>query len=364
MVTPRGETPSSTAEGPRIGYVGLDHHHATPYLRTLETLPGTVCCACEPNDDFDAVGVKGLSDVPVYRDPAAMLEEVALDAVFVTLPNRETPGVIERALRADVDVFTEKPAGRTAADLEPLRELEGRSAGTVCISYPWTAHPVALDLADRVSSGFFGDLRGFEARFVASQLAYRDPDHYLYDVDASRGGILQWLGIHWIQLLSSLLPSPIARVNCRMVAGTDGVAVEDGATVQLETEDGTIGTVHCGYYLREGVYDTSVALYGTGGHARWDPMGRTFGFDDETTLELDSTSEEWASAPRRTVTYDYEFAPGYGGSWGRRFVKGFFEACETGVTPPVALENAIAVLEVVDAAYASAETGEWTTVGE
>ncbi|MFU8868951.1 Gfo/Idh/MocA family protein [Natronococcus sp.] len=345
--------------GPRVGYVGLDHHHAEPYLQTLETLPATVPCACEPNDAFDVDSIASLGDVPVYGDLETMLTDAAVDAVFVTLSNRDTPAAIERALEHGVDVYTEKPAARTAAELEPLLEAEARADATVCVSYPWQGHPIAAQLKSRIDDDFFGDLRGFEARFVASQLEYRDADHFIFDADASRGGILQWLGIHWIQLLSWLLEDPIVRVNASMATAFDGVDVEDGATLQLETADGALGTVHCGYYLREGVYDTQLNLYGSGGWSSWDPMGRTFGFEGETELELESTDDDWGATPHRTITHEYEAGAGYGGAWGREFVEGFFAARKTGSEPPVTLEDALAVLRILDAAYESAETDRW-----
>ncbi|MFC7230631.1 Gfo/Idh/MocA family oxidoreductase [Saliphagus sp. GCM10025308] len=147
-----------------------------------------------------------------------------------------------------------------------------------------------------------------------------------------------------------------------MVSGTEGITVEDVATLQLETAGGAIGTLHCGYHLGEGVYDTRIDLYGSDGRSSWDPMGRKFGFEGETTLELDDTSGEWACTPHRRITHEYDPTPGYGGSWGKDFVEEFFEACDGKGDPPVTLEDAVAVLRILDAAYDSAETGEWVDV--
>lgn len=345
----------------RIGYIGLDHHHTEPYLRTLETLPVTVACACEPNPEFDPESVVSLGDVPVYDDFETLLASVSVDAVFLTLPNRDTPKAIECALDAGVDVYTEKPAARTAAELEWLVARAQDVEETVCVSYPWQFHPIARELEALLRRGFFGDLQAFDARFIASQLTYRDTSHFIFDREASRGGILQWLGIHWLHLLDWLLDDQIERVNASM-ASTTGVAVEDGATLQLETTGGALGTVRCGYYLRENLYDTKLDIYGSGGRSSWDPIGREFGFDGETRLELDDASGEWESTPHRTVTHDYNPEPGYGGAWGREFVKAFFDACDGERVPPVTLENALSVLRILDAAYESAETGTWVDV--
>ncbi|WP_122091207.1 Gfo/Idh/MocA family protein [Halalkalicoccus subterraneus] len=345
-----------------VGYVGLDHHHADPYLRTLGELPARVTGACEPNPAFDPSSVPSLGDVPIYDDLESLLATSTPDVVFLTVPNRDTPAAIERALDAGVDVYTEKPAARTAAELETLIERAEESNATVGVSYPWQSHPIARELASLVEDGFFGELRAFDVRFIASQLAYRETSHFVFDEAASRGGILQWLGIHWIQLLTRLLAEPISRVNASMVAGTDGVDVEDGATLQFETSTGALGTLQCGYYLSEALYDTKLDIYGTAGRSSWDPMGREFGFDGTTTLELDDASGEWASTPHRTITHEYDPTPGYGGAWGREFVESFFDACDGDGDPPVTLADALVVLRILDAAYESAETGRWVDV--
>lgn len=346
-----------------IGYIGLDHHHRAPYLESLGELPVTVTCACEPDPTFDVDAVDGLGDVPLYRDPEELIAEEAVDAVWVTLSNRETPAVVRAAVDAGVHVYTEKPAARTAADLAPVLDAVDQSDAVVCVSLNWRWHPISRELKRRIEDGFFGDLRSFDARFIASSLENRDASHYLYDADASRGGIVQWLGVHWLDLLSWLLEDdPIRRVNASLSSTTDGVTVEDGATIQLETASGVVGNLQCGYYLRDGRYDTRIDLYGTESQSSWDPMGPTFGFDDQTTLEMDSQRTEWATTPHRSFTYEYAERPGYGGQWGLEFIEDFLAACDGDRRAPVGLEDAHRLLGLLDAVYDSAARDEWVGV--
>lgn len=345
-----------------VGYVGLDHHHSQPYLESLEQLPVSITCACDPAATGDTSAVDGLDGVPVYRDPETLLASEDVDAVWLTVANRDTPDLIRAAVDEGVDVFTEKPAARTAAELAPVADRVRDADASVMVSYPWRAHPIAQELRDRVESDFFGTVRSFDTRFVASALEHRDPAHYLYDGAASRGGILQWLGVHWLDLVQWVLDDRIERVHAVTRHGTEGVDVEDGAILKLETNAGAVGSLQCGYYLREGQYDTRVSIYGTDGWSNWDPMGRTFGFDGETTLELDSDHPEWCGTPRRTITHEYESADGYGGAWGLGFIEQFFEARDGSAQVPVTLDDALDVLRVLDAAYESAATGEWVSV--
>jgi predicted dehydrogenase len=349
---------------PTVGYIGLDHHHCEPYLRSLDQLPVEITCACEPNQSFEIDSVGGLEYVPIYRDPEELIIQEDVDVVWVTLSNRDTPATIRTAVKSGVDVFTEKPAARTADELRDVAALVNSSDATVCVSYPWRMHPIATELREQARGGFFGDIRAFELRFVASQLAYRDTSHTLFDRDASRGGILQWLGVHWVDLIAHILNDPIERVNSSLTQHSDAIDIEDGCVLQLETASGAVGTLQCGYYLREGRYDTNISIYGTRGRAEWDPIGREFGFDDQTELTLETTGDEWTSTPQRTIVHEYNPAPGYGGRWGLEFIETFFEA-RNGDTPvSVTLDDAMHVLCVLDAAYESAERDQWMTISE
>jgi predicted dehydrogenase len=349
----------------QIGYIGLDHHHRGPYLDSLAQLDATVTAACSPSSELTAADVPNLDDgTPCYANPVELLDAADVDLVFLTLPNADAPAVIEAALERNIHVFTEKPVARIASDLEPVLAAERDSNAQVCVSYPWRAHPIAQKIRSLDDEGFFGDVSAFDTRFVASSLAARDTDHYLFDAGASRGGIVQWLGVHWLDLVPWLLDDPIERVQARTRSSTGAVDIEDGATIQIETASGALGSLTCGYYLREGRYDTRLDIYGDDGHSAWDPIGPTFGFDGETTLELDDASGDWASTPHRTITYEYEPTPGYGGQWGLEFIERALRATVDGRDPPVTLSEAKTVLAALDAVYKSAATDDWVGVAD
>jgi predicted dehydrogenase len=347
-----------------IGYIGLDHHHRSLYLDSIDQLDAEVTAVADSHVTPDTLGIDRLTDLPLYNDPIELLDNADIDLAWVTLPNRATPSVIEKAVGRGIDVFTEKPAARSAADLEPVAERARASDVTVGVSFIWRMHPISRRLCDLAESGFFGNVRGFDLRFMASQLSTRNMDHYLFDATESRGGIVQWLGVHWLDLLPWILRDPIVRVNATMSAGTPGVDVEDVATLQIETESGAIGTLQCGYVLREGRYDTAVNVYGEMGRSKWDPMGETFGFDGETVLELDSSADGWGSTPHRQYVHEYEPTPGYGGRWGLDFFEQFLAACRGDTTVPADLDNLLTVLRVLDAAYESAETDGWVAIDQ
>jgi predicted dehydrogenase len=344
-----------------IGYIGLDHHHREPYLATIRQLDAEVTAVADPQHRAETIGADSLTDVPHYGDAVTLLEEAAVDVLWVTLSNRDTPSVIRAAVDRNIDVVTEKPAARTAAEFEPVADAVTESDATVGVAYAWRGHPFAVKLSEHVERGVFGTVRSFDLRFVASQLAARNTDHYLFERAASRGGIVQWLGVHWIDLLPWILDDPIVRVNARMRSDTPGVDIEEGSVLQFETASGAIGSLTCGYYLGEGRYDTEVKIYGSRATTSWDPMGETFGFDGETELRVTSIDDDGGPTTTRHV-HEYQPVPGYGGEWGLSFFKQFLDACEGRAPNPAGVDDAVRVLRVLDAAYESDRTNEWVPV--
>lgn len=361
-----------------VAYVGLDHLHRDPYFALIDALPVELVASCEPNEAFDVASLRPdperpdevavgdldmgqmVADVPLYRDPEAMFSEVDADVAWVALSNRDTPGVVEAAVDAGLDVFSEKPMARTAADLEPVAKRADERGVSVGVNYFYRTHPTAIDLRDLLGDGVLGDLLAVEARYMGSTLGMRDTSHFIYDAAASRGGALQWLGVHWIDLLLWILDDPIDRVCAQVSRRTPGVDIEDAATLQFETHSGATGTYQTGYSLRETTKDSSFRVYGTDGHAA-STLGRG---PDPVELDLYSTATDWSGAPTRRIAYDYAYDrfPAWGDAT-LRFFEQVVEAFDAGERPPADVEDALQVLRVLDAAYASAETGGWVETG-
>ncbi|WP_330633432.1 Gfo/Idh/MocA family protein [Halocatena halophila] len=340
-----------------VGYIGLDHHHREPYLETIRQL------------GLDVTAVAGDPDVDVsvsdqtnrYREYETLLAAEAVDLVWITASNRTTPAVIREAVKRDIDVFCEKPGARTTAELAAIAPDVYESDATVGFAYAWRGHPHSQQLRQLASDGFYGNLRAVDCRFVASRLATRDHTHYLYDPAQSRGGIVQWLGVHWIDLLGWILDERIETVAASLQYGTEAVEVEDGAIVQFETESGATGSLTCGYYLGDDRYDTHIDILGDRGRSQWEPISDTFAFEGDTTIELE-TNREWRPETPSQITHEYTPANGYGGAWGKAFIEEFLAACDDSGTVPADIDDAIEVLSVLDAIYAAANSDRWVPV--
>lgn len=365
-----------------VGYIGVDHHHRDPYFEIAERLPIEITSICEPGKEYTAADIRPLADRPdeitsegadvqaiaeqatIYAEPAEMIAAENLDVLWVTFANRDVPGIISTAIDEGIDVISEKPLARTAGELRPVAEKTREAGVTVGATYFYRANPVAVAFRDYVADGRFGDIWSVDGRYIGSTLAYRDTDHYIYDEAVSRGGVLQWLGLHWIDLFMWILDEPIVRVSAQAQDAPTGTGdIEEGLTMLFETESGIMGTFQTGYYLGEKGKDTRIGIYGEHATAS-SPVHHNGRADEEAVpLTITADSNDWAGAPRRTV--NYEFGYNRFSSWGDYvldFFSDFFEGRGTETGVPATVDDALAVLEVLDAVYEAVETNQWVAV--
>lgn len=365
--------------GARIGYVGVDHHHRDPYFAIASGLGLDIAAVCEPGREIDLESLAAMDERPDeittegqdiaelvegavgYADPERLVAEADVDVVWITYRNDETPSIVETAVEHGVHVISEKPIGRTAEDVAPIATRANDAGVTVSPTTFYRKNPITMELRDRIRDGFFGDVWTVEGRFNASQLSYRNTSHYIYDRATSRGGALQWIGPHWVDMMPWVLDDPIASVNARFHDAPE-VDVDAGAVLQFETEGGTLGTYHTGYYLNERGKDTHLGIYGTESQARTPVHHDSLQHEPTVPLELTSDHSDWSGTAKRTTEYEftYDRFPAWG-DYVQDYFEAYFEGYETGDVPAT-IDDAVQLLQVLDAAYESADRGEWVGV--
>lgn len=370
----------STNMSVNVGYIGIDHHHRDPYFAIASGLDVDITAVCEPGRRIDLENLAAMDDRPdeittegqqvadlvagamVYEDPYRLVADSGIDVVWITYRNDTTPSIVETAVDHGVHVISEKPIGRTAADLETVARRANEANVTISPTTFYRKNPIAMDLRDRVQDGFFGDIWTIQGRFNASQLDYRNTTHYIYDEETSRGGALQWIGPHWVDMMPWILDDPITKVNAQLHDAAE-VDVESGAVLQFETAGGTLGTYHTGYYLNERGKDTHLGVYGSDAQARTPIHHDSLQHEPTVPLELTAGDSDWSGAPRRTIEYEftYDRFPAWG-DYVQDYFEAFFEGYATGDVPAT-VDDAVQLLRVLDAAYESDNRGEWVNVG-
>lgn len=350
----------------QVGVVVSPHPHTRLHLNTLEALPeveGIHLCGLA-GEDVAALAGSVRKAASSTTDLQALLARAEVDALLVCVRNDLCPAVLEAAVAAGKPTLFEKPGALRAAELRAVAEQARARHLTVGAFLQWRGHPIIQEVRQAALAGALGRVMAVEGRMVTSQVRYRDPAHWLFQRATAGGGILSWLGIHYLDALCFLLNDTVAEVTA--IVGTQNpepIDVEDTACLALRFAGGAIGTFHAGYALVGSPagyvgpsYDTFLALRGTLGYARL-PLS------DGNAYTLVSEAPGWAAGGRREHRFEFPPSPAYGGLAGAEFVSQFLNAARAGEPALCPIEAAIDMLQVIEAALQSSATGRAVRIG-
>jgi predicted dehydrogenase len=350
-----------------MAHVGIDHPHARGFLQSLLLVPEielVALCESDPGPvRAVAEAMPAVGRLPVYRDVGRLLELERPEAVLITLPNDVTPDAVVQAAKAGAHVYAEKPCARTAFEFMPAADAIRQTGVQFMTGYLRRSSPVGLAIKDMVDRGLFGQLISIEARWITTsvgtrdRLGMRDAEHYLFSRRRSGGGILHWLGCHWIDYMRWATSAEVCEVSA--IAGmlsAEATGVEHTAALALRytggwaRPEGMIGTLHCSY-VTDGARDQLFfGLRGTLGWAYWER--------DRPEFTAHSAHPDWTAASTRTVRYDPDPVDGYGGAMGIAALRCFLASFRKEAEPLFTADDALRVLQVLDAARESAVSGQ------
>ena len=348
----------------RVGVVGLDHYHVTGWVETLELFSDRLEIVALYDPD-PAAGVRlaprfvdpslrpGIGEryrgLPVETDLAALIDRHVLDLALVTLPNRDAPAAIAQLALSGVHLLVDKPAALDAAAAREAFAIARKAGVRVVTGLTRRYAPAWRAARAAVAEGVLGTLITGAAFFAASTVAVRGPDNPIFDAEGAGGGILSWLGIHDLDAVPWIVGEPVVEVMAMTGrVGHPGLQVEDVASVALRFAGGAIFTLAHAYCLPARGYRSSLALRGTAASLE------IAGEEALVTVVPDPSSDGLREV--RTV-HPVTPAPGYGAS-GRDAVADLLAAIGEGRDPVATGEDLVRALTLVDAAYASARSGQ------
>jgi predicted dehydrogenase len=336
----------------RFAQLGVDHPHAAGLRLGLAQVPEIdIVGFYDPDPEAArALLASPLIDRPIYDDWEVLLRERRPDAVLVTLPNSLAAPAIVSAARAGCHIYAEKPSARTAAELRPAAAAIREAGVQFTTGYLRRLSPAGMAVKEVVEQGLLGRLVSVEARWITTSVARRDPAHFLFDRARSGGGMLHWLGSHWIDFMRWSTSSEITEVAA--VMGTlsgEPIDVEDTAALALVFDTGMIGSLHVAYATDKATDQLFFGLRGTLGWLNWERSG--------PEIEVRSTHPAWAPGQTRVLRFASDPVEGYAGATGLRALRRFIASFRDGAAPVFTPDDSIRVLEVLDAAGESAQTG-------
>ncbi|MEZ4861602.1 MAG: Gfo/Idh/MocA family oxidoreductase [Caldilineaceae bacterium] len=343
--------------------LGIEHPHSLAHLRTLQALPEVAEILLWDESEAalaKAVQQQGEKVSATFTNLDQLLQHKDLFFVIAALRNDLGPDIFVRVLEAGKHLMAEKPIGKTAADTARVIAVAERQGLQLGVCYQNRANPVFAEARALVQQGIVGPLMSVEMRMITTQIQFRNPHHWLFQNARSGGGILSWLGCHYIDMMRYLTGDEIVAVSAE--TGTrsgEAVDVEDVAALTLRFRSGAVGTLQAGYilalsgggYHNKSGYDNYVGINGRHGRIYWSSTGAP------THLYAESTIAAWAAAPQRTFDCQLGVSNAYAGVAGEQFLRDFILAAQGKGQPWTTGYDALQVARVVDAAYESNRTG-------
>lgn len=289
--------------------------------------------------------------VSVFESAERLWERAdSLDLVVVASPNRTHVPLALAALRAGLPAVVDKPLAPTAAEARALIE-EARRRRLLLIPFHnrrWDGD--FLTLRRLLEAGTLGRVLRFESRFERWR-PHPKPGWRQSDEPGEAGGLLYDLGSHLIDQ-SLLLFGPPRRVYAELGRPYAGVKVDNDTFVALTHAGGVrshlwMSSAAAQPGPRFRVLGSAAAYLKHGLDVQEDALRRGMrpgerGWGEEAEHRWGQVGTEDELRPLRTEPGSYE-----------SFYRGVVAAIREGAPPPVEATDAVAVLDIIEAARRS-----------
>ena len=227
---------------------------------------------------FDPDPLARLPGLRAHASLRALVTDPHVDAIYVATPNHAHADVVEAAAAAGKHVLCEKPMAATLAQAERIAAACRRAGVVYATAFDQRFHPAHVALRALVAAGELGTVTA--ARIVYACWLGPDwaDDNWRADPSRAGGGALLDLAPHGLDLLQTLLGSPLEDLVALKQRRVHPYPVDDGAALAARFEDGTLATLHVAYNHPETLPRRRLELVGTEGLAvATDTMGQTPG---------------------------------------------------------------------------------------
>jgi predicted dehydrogenase len=295
-----------------------------------------VVAVCDPN----AKAAQKLADKTGAKVCASVAELLPLvDAVVVATTNDVLAPITEQAILAKKHVVVEKPAARSAKELEPLLAKAEAARVTVKVGFNHRFHPALLKAKAILDEGSCGPLMFVRGRYGHGGRVGYDKE-WRAKPEMSGGGELIDQGVHLIDLARWYLGAELTRVEGHAATFFWDMPVDDNAFMTLRTASGQVAHLHVSCSEWKNLF--SLEIYARDAKLHIDGLGGSYGVERLAHYKMKPEM-----GPPETTIYEY---PGADTSWAAEWAD-FARAIEEKRRPLGDLHDALAALKVVQAIY-------------
>jgi predicted dehydrogenase len=370
-----------------VGYGGIGKIHTLCYKeldmlypKHLPMIDLAAVCTSKPETAQNAARDGGYRKW--FTDVSELVKQNDVTVVDCSLPNFAHKAVVLEAIAAGKHVYCEKPLALNGAEAREIARAAAESGVQIGITFNYRFIPALMRASQLIQEGALGEIYRFRAEYLHT--GYQDPERPLswrMDQEKSGGGALVDLGSHLIDLIRHFLgefESVRALTRTYIVErpvkrGTQEkglVTVDDAVWLQIKLKSGAMGTLEASRFATGALDDLRIEICGEKGALRFDLMDANwlYWFDasrkggplggDRGWVRLETVQHyPGASIPTpRSIV-----------GWTRPHAETqytFLKAVTEGKTPQPNIIDGLRTQLVLDAAYASAESGDWVRVDQ
>ena len=338
------------AQAIRVGLIGYGLAGAAFHAPLIDTTPGLRLDAIVTgHPERQAAAARHYPDARIVSDADQLFTDRRVDVVVIASPNRTHVPLASAAIAEGLATVVDKPFAPTASEARTLIEAAGKRGVLLTVFHNRRWDGDFLTLRRLLIAKTLGHVYRFESRFER----WRPEPRRTWREDAApaeAGGLLYDLGSHLIDQ-ALMLFGPALTVYAELDRRRAGVVVDDDAFVALTHVSG----------VRSHLWMSSVAAHAA---PRMRVLG-SFGAYTKYGLDVQEAALRAGARPR----------PGWGEEsaehWGRfghdddtrpvptesgnypAFYTLLERALREGAAPPVSPDDAVRVLEVIEAAQQS-----------
>ena len=325
-----------------IGCAGVGNSHAT----AVQDADGVSLVACaDVSEDAAATFADEHGVDLTFSDIPTMIEEADIDAVSVCTPSGTHADVTIPAMEAGAHVLVEKPLDVYADRINRMIATADDEAVTLAGVFQRRFHPQLRRAHQLVADGQLGDpiLGDTRVKWYRSQ-GYYDSGGWRGTREMD-GGCMMNQGVHDIDVLQWIVG------DVKSVAAMTGTLArdldcEDTGAVALEFENGALGTI-----------EITTAVVGGRDGLEVNGTEGSLAVSNREISEFKVTTGEGSRYGAETIEQSPEDFPHPAGSGHEGVVQNFVDALREGSDPEVPAREARKAVDIILAAYRSAEQG-------
>lgn len=280
-----------------------------------------------------------------YSTIQDLIQSGDVDALVISTPNALHAPQAIAALEAGIHVMVEKPMAMNAEEASAMIAASKKTGAKLMVAHCWRFDEEVLWLKQQVDAGKIGDVIRTKGYGIH---VHWGPSGWFAQHDLAGGGALADMGIHAVDTARFLLgdPQPVS-VYARIETRYGDYDVDDTGMMIINWDNNTSSYVESGWWQphMDGP-EASTQLYGATGFGQVFPTRLEVPAADKSNVAVVDPGFPPARDPHcPQVMYDNQLAY-------------FIDCIRSDQTPVPGGAEGLVNMQIVDAAYESAQTGE------